>query len=104
MIDIECLYLDRSEVVPSNSLYRGKPGSFTYLWGICPVYIYSISDEAAFISSNLLRSMSVSDSIELNVNADVPLDAIEVFVLRSRLVSTGDLVIRVYVVYHCVIP
>ena len=48
--------------------------------------------------------MSISDSIERNVGAYVRFDAVEAFVLGSRLVSTGDLIIRVYVVYHCVIP
>ncbi len=37
--------------------------------------------------------MSISDSIEGNIDADIGLDAVEVFVLRSRLVLTGDLVI-----------
>ena len=48
--------------------------------------------------------MSISDSIEGNIDADIGFDAVEVFVLGSRLVSTGDLIIRVYIVYHCMIP
>ena len=48
--------------------------------------------------------MSISDSIEGNIDADIGFDVIEVFVLGSHLVSTGDLIIRMNVVYHCVIP
>jgi len=56
------------------------------------------------IFSYLLRVMSISDSIEGNIDADIGFDVIEVFVLGSHLVSTGDLIIRMNVVYHCVIP
>ena len=54
--------------------------------------------------SILLRVMSISDSIEGNIDADIGFDVVEAFVLGSRLVTTGDSIIRVYVVYHCMIP
>jgi len=56
------------------------------------------------IFSYLLRVMSIFDSIEGNIDSDVGFDVIEVFVLGSRLVSTGDLIICMYIVYHCMIP
>ena len=53
------------------------------------------SERVNLIFSILLRVMSISDSIEGSIDADIGFDAIEVFVLGSRLVSTGDLVIRI---------